>query len=293
MTVRRGYADVLVAPAPARPGASPIQPKVQPSAGTRPGSSRRTALVDAALVCIARHGTVKTTVDDVARQAGVSRATVYRVFPGGKDELLAAVADTERSRLFSALGARMGAADELADVLVAGIVEATTRIRSHAALAYLVEHEPDVVLGQLCFDAAERLLSTAAIFVAPFLGRWMDADEAVRVAEWVARIVLSYTVTPSATVDLTREPDARRLVETFVLPGIQALDAEEDATDAGAAACAVATTDSPAPAGGTSGTVGGPAGGRARTEGVRRRDGATRQLRRPRSFHRARGLHHG
>ncbi|MDA8275213.1 MAG: TetR/AcrR family transcriptional regulator [Actinomycetota bacterium] len=289
---------MLVDPAPVRPEASAGVPRVQPLAGAPSGSSRRTALVDAALVCIARHGTVKTTVDDVARQAGVSRATVYRVFPGGKEELLTAVADTERARLFSALGARMGAADELSDVLVVGIVEATSRIRGHAALAYLVEHEPDVVLGQLCFDDAERLLSMAATFVAPFLGRWMDADEAVRVAEWVARIVLSYTITPSATVDLARETDARRLVETFVLPGIQALDVAEPATpgdpSGGPAVAAVAAvhagTDGPASAGGA---FGAPAGTRARTEGAHQRDIGTRQLRRPRSFHRERGLHHG
>lgn len=293
---------MLTDPVPARPDLSPglsrVRPPVGGSTGPATGAgpaepSRRTALVDAALACIARHGTVKTTVDDVARQAGVSRATVYRVFPGGKEELLTAVADTERARLFSALGARMGAADELSDVLVAGIVEATTRIRGHAALAYLVEHEPDVVLGQLCFDDAERLLSMAATFVAPFLGRWMDADEAVRVAEWLARIVLSYTITPSATVDLTREADARRLVETFVLPGIQALDAAEPGSSggpAGGTASAAAAADSPAPAGGA---FGGTAGARARVEGAHQRHSRAGQLRRPRSFHRERGFHHG
>ncbi len=65
-------------------------------------------IIDGALVCLARHGTVKTTVDDVAREAGVSRATVYRAFPGGRDEILGAVVDTEMARLFSALGVRLG-----------------------------------------------------------------------------------------------------------------------------------------------------------------------------------------
>ena len=59
--------------------------------------------------CLARYGTAKTTVDDIARQAGVSRATIYRVFPGGRDEILAAVVDTEVARLFSALGACVSA----------------------------------------------------------------------------------------------------------------------------------------------------------------------------------------
>ncbi len=190
-----------------------------------PGQSsrHRTRIIDATLACLARQGTAKTTVDDIARAAGVSRATVYRVFPGGRDEMLAAVVDTEMARLFSALGVRLGAAEDLAGALVAGIVEASARIRGHAALAYLVEHEPGMVLGHLAFDESERLLTTASRFTAPFLARWMSPVEAGRVAEWATRIVLSYAIAPSPAMDLTDVDRATHLVETFMLPGISAL----------------------------------------------------------------------
>jgi AcrR family transcriptional regulator len=192
-------------------------------------SPRRVRIVDATLACLARYGTAKTTVDDIAREAGVSRATVYRIFRGGREEILAAVVDTEMARLFSALGVRLGEATDLADALVGGIVEATSRIRDHAALAYLVEHEPETVLGHLAFDESDRLLSTASRFTAPFLARWMSPTEAERVAEWATRIVLSYTISPSATIDLTDPGDAARLVNTFVLPGISALQSADEA----------------------------------------------------------------
>ena len=39
-------------------------------------------LLDATVACIARVGVSKTTLDDVAREAGCSRATLYRYFPG-------------------------------------------------------------------------------------------------------------------------------------------------------------------------------------------------------------------
>ena len=186
-------------------------------------SPHRLAVVDATLACLARHGTQKTTVDDIARQAGVSRATVYRAFPGGRDEILGAVVDTEMARLFSALGVTLGESDDLGEALVGGIVEASSRLRGHAALAYLVEHEPDVVLGHLAFDESDRLLGTASRFVAPFLARWMSPTEAGRVAEWAARIVLSYAISPSASTDLCDPAHTARVVETFVLPGIRAL----------------------------------------------------------------------
>ena len=43
--------------------------------------------VQATLDCVARHGLAKTTFDDVAREAGCARATLYRYF-GGKRQLV-------------------------------------------------------------------------------------------------------------------------------------------------------------------------------------------------------------
>ena len=125
-------------------------------------SPHRVRIIDATLTCLARHGTAKTTVDDIARQSGLSRATVYRAFPGGRDEILGAVVDTEMARLFSALGVRLGNAGDLATALIGGIVEASTRLRDHAALHFLAEHEPGIILGHLAFDESDRLLATAA-----------------------------------------------------------------------------------------------------------------------------------
>lgn len=197
---------------------------VGPSAdGVDKTSPHRVRIIDGTLACLARHGTVKTTVDDIAREAGVSRATVYRVFPGGRDQILSAVVDTEMARLFSALGVRLGTAATLTEALVGGIVEASSRIRNHAALAYLVTHEPEMVLAHLAFDESDRLLTTASHFTAPFLARWMSPAEAERVAEWATRIVLSYAIAPSPRTDLTDPVDAERLISTFMIPGIEAL----------------------------------------------------------------------
>jgi len=203
----------LVAPALSGPAASEQSDQ----------SPHRVRIIDGTLVCLARHGSAKTTVDDIARESGVSRATVYRAFPGGRDEILGAVVDTEMARLFSALGVRLGNADDLGAALVGGIVVASTRLRDHVALHFLVDHEPGIILGHLAFADSDRLLSIASKFTAPFLARWMSPDEAERVAEWAARIVLSYAIAPSTHLDPCDEADATRLVTTFMLPGIEAL----------------------------------------------------------------------
>jgi AcrR family transcriptional regulator len=193
-------------------------------------SVQEVRVVDAALRCIARWGVAKTTLDDVAREAGWSRATVYRLFPGGKDAVLETVADVELERFFSALDERLAAASDLEDLLVAGMSEAGARITGHPALQFLVIHEPELILPQISFDRAERVLARAASFAAPYLGRWLGQEEANRVAEWVTRIVISYAASPSATVDVADAESVRRLVRSFVMPGIRAsVDAQSRA----------------------------------------------------------------
>src|SRR6266702_2088324 len=54
--------------------------------------------VAATLVCVARHGLGKTTFDDVAREAGCARATLYRYF-GGKRQLVRITLVREAARL--------------------------------------------------------------------------------------------------------------------------------------------------------------------------------------------------
>jgi AcrR family transcriptional regulator len=189
--------------------------------------TNRVRIIDATLSCLARQGTGKTTVDDIARRAGLSRATVYRVFPGGRDEVLRAVVDTEIARLFSSLGVRLGEASALSDALVGGIVVASRWLRDHQALAYVVDHEPETVLGHLAFDESDQLLAAASGFLSPFLARWMRPAEAERVAEWAVRIVLSYAISPSPSMDPCDAAQTERMVSMFVLPGIRALHDSE------------------------------------------------------------------
>jgi AcrR family transcriptional regulator len=204
--------------------------KVLRHLGADDRSSTRVRLVDAALTCLARQGIGKTTVDDIARQAGFSRATLYRTFPGGKDAVIAAVVETEVARLFSSLAVVMGEATDLEDVLVAGMVEAARRLSGHRALAYLLIHEPDVILPRLIFAEMDRVLFIAGDFAAPFFARWLSPDEASRAAEWAVRIVVTYLADPAPGTDLSDPEDTRALVRAFVMPGILALRSTATAT---------------------------------------------------------------
>jgi AcrR family transcriptional regulator len=189
-------------------------------------SSTRVRIVDGTLRCLARQGLAKTTVDDIARAASLSRATVYRTFPRGKEGILAAVVETEVARLFSALAVAMGEATDLEDVLVAGMVETARRLREHEALNYLLTYEPGVVLPYLTFAKLDRVLLEAADLAAPFFARWLEPEQASRAVEWAGRIVLAYLYDGEIGTDLVDPDDTRALVRAFVLPGILALRME-------------------------------------------------------------------
>ncbi len=188
-----------------------------PTTGAGPQEQR---ILDAALVCIARWGLAKTGLDDVAREAGVSRATVYRAFPGGKDAVVDAVARTEVARFFAALDSRLWAAGTLEDALVAGIVEAATRIAGHRALRTVVSFEPQEILPLLAFGRMDQVLAACTAFATPHLARFLDETTAARVAEWATRVVISYSSWPAVDVDLTDEASTRRLVRQLFLPAL-------------------------------------------------------------------------
>ncbi len=176
-------------------------------------------IIGATLRCIARWGLSKTSLDDVAREAGLSRASVYRLVPGGKDSLLALVSTAELNRFFMALDAAAREVSGLEDTLVAGVTTAARHLEQHGALRFLLEHEPEQILPRFAFHNLDALLMNVRAFAGPYLEPWLG-DDAGRTAEWVARIVLSYVCTPSPEFTLSDEESARRLVRAYVLPGL-------------------------------------------------------------------------
>jgi len=178
-------------------------------------------IVDALLECVGRWGISKTTAEDIARAAGISRATLYRAFPGGKEVVFEAVVRRETARLLTTITARLETADSLEDAAVIGMVEAARFLTQHCALSYLLAHEPECVLPAFAFHRMDAALAVATAATAPHLRRFVADDEAAAAgAEWVVRLVLSYAVDPAPTLDLTAEADVRRFVRTYVLPAL-------------------------------------------------------------------------
>src|SRR5436853_4953219 len=113
--------------------------------GTDP-LSQRDRLLAATYRCVERFGLGKTTIEDVVKESGVSRATIYRQFPGGREELLLETVGWELSNYFNELADRVRDAPNLAELLERGLVFAHHSIAEHAVLRKMMETEPERLL---------------------------------------------------------------------------------------------------------------------------------------------------
>jgi AcrR family transcriptional regulator len=175
--------------------------------------------VQATLDCVARHGLAKTTFDDVAREAGCARATLYRYF-GGKRQLVRLTVTREAARIAARIRDAADAEPTLEDAVVAMVVRAARELREHESVQFLFAFEPELVLPHVTFDAGNRFLVSAGSAIVPALTRFLPPERAERAGEWLARVVLTHAVSPTSTIDLTDERAARALVREFVLPGL-------------------------------------------------------------------------
>jgi len=174
--------------------------------------------------CIARLGLAKTTMDDAARAAGVSRATVYRHFPGGRDELLRETVGWEMTRFFAHLGEELGHASDFAEFLERAIPLARDELVQHDVLQKVLETEPDRLIPLITVEQ-HRLIEYIAAYFLPLLER--DVERGVvrgdadlpRAAEYVARMALSLVASPGRH-DLDDPSEVHRLVRRELLGGL-------------------------------------------------------------------------
>lgn len=184
------------------------------------GTTGADRVADAALACIADEGVRAVTVERIAAEAGVSRASVYRWFPGGRTDVLLAAGFHELGRFIAEVEPRLAAARCLEDLLAEGLSTAVTFLRSSAPLQALLAHEPELVMPHLAFDRMGTAFDVAADVAVAHLRRFLDEEDARRGTELIARLALSHTLSPSVDLDVGDVDAARRHVRRFVIPGL-------------------------------------------------------------------------
>lgn len=188
----------------------------------------RERLVDATEICLDRIGVAKATVDDVATQAQVSRATVYRYFRN-RDELVLAVMLRELERSYDRSLHEFAATATDATTAAEAIVEAAAyllaTIRGNAKLQLFlgpgfstatatVQGASEALFASVGADLRPELLAAQERGV---LRSDVTVDD---LAEWIVRTIISLLTVPGPR---PRTPaDDRRLLADFLVPALVA-----------------------------------------------------------------------
>jgi AcrR family transcriptional regulator len=186
---------------------------------TKVETDTRARIMLAAVAQCEEFGLRRTTMDDVARRAGLSRATLYRHFES-KDALVQAVILAEAGRFFDRLDVAVDGLEHTDDRLVEGFAFALQYVRRHALLRKLLRTEPEALLPYLLGDSRLIPIATAAVAERVPGNASVDPDTARSTAELIVRLVLSLALSPDSALGIENARGARRLARRFLVPGI-------------------------------------------------------------------------
>lgn len=182
-------------------------------------------ILDAALGQFTVFGLRRSSMDDVAKRAGVSRVTVYRRF-GTKDALVEQTLLRENSRFFQRLDQAVAALPTMEERVVEGFVVALRHTRAHPLFGGLLRLEPEVVLPYLTVHGGSSLAATVD-YLTGHLRRAQQAegrpgDDPRPVAELMVRVAVSFLLNPASCIEMDDEDQARAFARRYLAPLLNA-----------------------------------------------------------------------
>ncbi|AKN16495.1 TetR/AcrR family transcriptional regulator [Mycobacterium haemophilum] len=156
-------------------------------------------------------------MNEIARAAGCSRATLYRYFEN-REALRTAYVHRETYRLSGEIKRRINGIDDPHERLAASITTALRMVRESPALAsWFVSTRPP--LGGEIAGQSEVITALATAFVNS-LGPH-DTATVARRARWVVRVITSLLMFPGQD-----DADERAMIEEFVVPIVTQVPAQ-------------------------------------------------------------------
>jgi AcrR family transcriptional regulator len=185
-------------------------------------------ILDGALAEVAAQGARRTTVDDVARRAGVGRVTVFRRM-GTKDELLERLFAREVRRFLREVDAALDGVGDPAERVAEAFVACVRAGVEHPLVSRLARLEPGVALERLA-QGSPSPLDLGRAYVAARI----EADRAggarpgathgsaEEIADVLVRLAVTYVLVPTPVFDVRDEAAARDFARRLLAPIVTA-----------------------------------------------------------------------
>lgn len=181
------------------------------------------SIVDATERCFERLGVAKTSMSDVAAEAGVSRTTLYKRFSKIED-VLQAVFVREFDRFERRLGRRLGALPDPADRLVEVVVATAENVPENAGIARLAQgprtrsEARALAVGRSALNERVEALIGEPLDGLEAEGRLRADVGRAELIEWIRRVVLALAVAPQPRA--RSAADRRASVAAFLIPSV-------------------------------------------------------------------------
>ncbi|GAA2423980.1 TetR/AcrR family transcriptional regulator [Streptomyces pulveraceus] len=188
---------------------------------TPPSDALSERILDAAREQFTTFGLRRSTVDDVAKRARVSRVTVYRRI-GNKDSLVSACLLREYRRFVVEVDEAVAALPTTQDRLVEGFAAVLRHIREHPLIGGLLRLEPETMLPFLTLESGPAFLAIRA-YLADRLrdarrAEGRPASDPTPVAELMVRITVSFLLNPVSCFQLDDDTQVREFARRYLVP---------------------------------------------------------------------------
>lgn len=158
----------------------------------------RQSILAATMRALSQFGIARLSLEDVAREAGLSRQTVHRYF-GTKDELIRAAIVREEEAFVARVRAAVDGHHDVRPAVEAAFSTALRQAREHPLLDRLLATEPEALLPFL-LTGRGPVLSVAEPVMRDVLSErlpHLSDDQLHRIADASARLVVSYAINPN------------------------------------------------------------------------------------------------
>lgn len=160
-------------------------------------SGTQERILDGALAAMSTYGLARMSLEDVAREAGLSRQTVYRYF-GSKHALVAACVLREEQHFIERIRTATQPHSDARPAIEAAIAAMLNAAREHPLLDRLLATEPETLLPFLTTGAGPVLSAARPVLEDLFTKRLPHLEETTltRVADLTTRLFISYAINP-------------------------------------------------------------------------------------------------
>ena len=187
--------------------------------GDRPknASDAKSRIWIAGLDCIRRNGLEKTTMSDIAKEAGIARPTLYKHFKS-KQAILFTGIDSVALSFAAAVVAHARQFDTLEERIVETIVYVVQELPKHPYLSLAFDNECSLALRDRAFSH-EATVIFSEMTAAPLIEVRPDlAHEGVEISEIMSRFAISMILFPGRYA--SDHDGLRQLIRSRVLPGL-------------------------------------------------------------------------